>query len=500
MLRLFCLCSCLLVLMNCKLSVAEELAKQKSSPNIILIMADDLGYGDTGFNGHPIIETPHLDQLAQDGAVLTNFHSGGSVCSPTRGTFVTGRHPFRYGIFNANQGHLPQQEITLSEIASQHGYATGHFGKWHLGTLSTSISAKGPKRKPKENYSPPSWHGYDTSFVTESAVSTWDPTLGERAINNPFWLDGKAMDPALPNLRGSASRVVMDKALSFINDAAASAKPFLSVIWFHAPHVPVVAGPKTHQYYVDKGVDPQSAHYYGVVSEMDVEIGRLRKHLSQLGINHNTIISFTSDNGPEGKVKKGLHAGDTGGFRGRKRALFEGGVRVPSLFYWPGVVPSHTINNKPMSTLDYLPTVADILNHSLPDDLPLDGESLLPLFKGEPRQQPIVFRHRDLMSLIDGNYKFFMKVYDLPTDAQGVLYDLSSDSKESTNLASQHKARVKHYKAFLTAKHASFEQSHFGNDYDDPTYKPYRKWLPDDFYQKQTISKQKKKQNARPGK
>ena len=113
-----------------------------------------IGCSDTGFNGHPIIETPHLDQLAQDGAVLTNFHSGGSVCSPTRGTFVTGRHPFRYGIFNANQGHLPQQEITLSEIASEHGYATGHFGKWHLGTLSTSISAKGPKRKPKENYSP----------------------------------------------------------------------------------------------------------------------------------------------------------------------------------------------------------------------------------------------------------------------------------------------------------------------------------------------------------
>ena len=127
----------------------------QDQPNIILIMADDLGYGDVGFNGNSIIKTPHMDALAHDGLIFTNFYAGGPVCSPTRGTVLTGRHYSRYGIFSANVGHLPKEEITLQQLLKQEGYITGHFGKWHLGTLNKEISAKGKKRKPIENYAPP---------------------------------------------------------------------------------------------------------------------------------------------------------------------------------------------------------------------------------------------------------------------------------------------------------------------------------------------------------
>ena len=159
----------------------------QDQPNIILIMADDLGYGDVGFNGNSIIKTPHMDALAHDGLTFTNFYAGGPVCSPTRGTVLTGRHYSRYGIFSANVGHLPKEEITLQQLLKEQGYTTGHFGKWHLGTLNKEISAKGEKRKPAENYAPPWEHNYDESFVTESAVSTYNPSVGKRYNNNPYY-------------------------------------------------------------------------------------------------------------------------------------------------------------------------------------------------------------------------------------------------------------------------------------------------------------------------
>ena len=151
------------------------MACTQQKPNIILIMADDLGYGDVGFNGNTIIKTPHLDKMSASGLTFTNFYSGGPVCSPTRGTCLTGRHYFRYGIFSANIGHLPKEEITLARLLKKEGYTTGHFGKWHLGTLNPEFSPKGEKRKPKENFAPPWQRDYDESFVTESAVSTWNP-------------------------------------------------------------------------------------------------------------------------------------------------------------------------------------------------------------------------------------------------------------------------------------------------------------------------------------
>ena len=464
-------CVTLLTLLSCTLCFAAE------RPNIVLIMADDLGYGDTGFTGHKMIKTPHLDQMAADGVQMTNFHAGGPVCSPTRGTFVTGRHYYRYGINTANRGHLPKQEITVSEILKENGYATGHFGKWHLGTLSETMSAKGAKRKPKENFSPPSWHGYDEWFVTESAVQTWDPAEGKRSRNNPFWDNGIAMDPKDPSLKGSASRVVMDRAIPFIQQAVEKKQPFLSVIWFHAPHEDVAAGPVSHKYYTDQGVDENTAHYYGCITELDTEIGRLRAELKRLGVADNTLITFTSDNGPEGKVAKGRKAGTTDGLRGRKRSLYEGGVRVPTLALWPGQIKPGTEIQAPASTLDYFPTVAAIVNYTMPDERPIDGTSLLPLFSGQSKvdRPAIPFRYGKQVALIDGDYKLVAKYHNLEGGLLE-LYNIKTDRTETKDISAGQPERVEFMRKKLKVFMKSAKKSHAGGDYNDKAFKPVRKW------------------------
>ena len=461
--------------------LAEE---EQVLPNIVLMMADDLGYGDTGFNGHKIIKTPSLDLMAKQGAVMTNFHAGGPVCSPTRGTYLTGRHYFRYGIYTANVGHLPKQEITIAEILKEQGYNTGHFGKWHLGTLSEKVSAKGAKRKPKENYSPPSWHGYDTSFVTESAVATWHPAKGERAYNNPFYLDGVPVNPRDPSLQGGAAKVVMDKALAHIKKSVKEKKPFFTVIWFHAPHKPVIAGPKYFKMYQGHG---EAAHYYGAITEMDDQIGRLRETLNSLGVSDNTLITFTSDNGPEGKKQSPNNAGSTDGLKGRKRSLYEGGVRVPSLALWPTHIKAGSVIAEPTSTLDYLPTIAQLFDYQMPDNRPIDGTSLLPLFsqqmegKGNKkveekpfsRAKPIPFRTKKIFALIDDNYKLVFK----RKTKQLQLFDIDKDPKELTDIAKQNPEIVNRmYQDFLDFNQSA-KKSQQGRDYGDESFVPVGKWI-----------------------
>ncbi|MCA9064196.1 MAG: sulfatase-like hydrolase/transferase, partial [Planctomycetaceae bacterium] len=193
-----------------------------SRPNIILMMADDLGWGDTGYNGHPVLRTPHLDQMSREGVRFNRFYSASAVCSPTRGSCLTGRHPSRYGIPNANAGHLKQEEVCLAEVLREHGYATGHFGKWHLGTMTPDFSGKGAGRRPKANFATPGMNGFEDWFSTEFAVATWDPYdpehshVGGKLQNDPrvlYWdPNGNVTTP----LAGDDSRIIMDRALSFI--------------------------------------------------------------------------------------------------------------------------------------------------------------------------------------------------------------------------------------------------------------------------------------------
>lgn len=407
-------------------------AKSNSKPNIILMMADDLGYGDTGFNGSQIIQTPNLDNMAKEGTNFTHFYASGPVCSPTRGSFLTGRHYSRFGIFHANMGNLPKHEWTLAKMLKQQGYATGHFGKWHLGTLDKVISAKGPKRKPKENFAPPWLRDYDESFVTESAITTWNPGLGRRAINNPFYHNGKTLAPTDPVLKGGASRVVVDKAVPFIKEAVKNEQPFLAVIWFHAPHEDIEAGPEYLAKYPGHG---EKAHYYGAVTELDDQVGRVRKLLKSLNVENETLVFFTSDNGPEVLGKSKRRAGETAGLRDRKRSLYEGGVRVPTVAVWPNKIPADQVNDKSMSTLDLLPTVEYLTSSTTPREIAIDGENVWPLVTNQTKKRStaIPFFTNRLGTLVDKKWKLIA----FP-NGKRELFDLSKDHSESNNLIEKH--------------------------------------------------------------
>ena len=449
---------CLLLLLGGSLQAADV-----SRPNIILMMADDLGYGDTGFNGNEIIQTPHLDKMAKDGALLRHFYAGGPVCSPTRGTCLTGRHYYRYGIFKANIGHLPTGEITIARLLKEKGYATGHFGKWHLGTLSKTHSTKGEGRRPADNFAPPWERDYDRSFVVESSVSTWNPASSK----NPFYDDGVPMPAEDDSLLGGAARVVVDRAIPFMEQAVANNTPFLSVIWFNAPHEPIEAGPEYLKMYEGHG---EAAHYYGCITELDEQVGRIRAKLEALGVAENTLIFFCSDNGPEGKKAEGRKAGTTADLRARKRSLYDGGVRVPALAYWPGTIKAGSVIDTPLSTLDYLPTIADLVNYTMPDDRAIDGQDALPILLGKEnaRTKAIPFRASSKATLVQGHYKLVLP--------KGELYDLNADWSEANNIGDAHPERVASMTKELMAYLASMQKSHAGEDYDDASYQPVDPW------------------------
>ena len=411
------------------ISILTLACQQDRPPNIILIMADDQGWGDVGYNGHPYLKTPHLDAMAQNGAVFTRFYSAGSVCSPTRASVMTGRHPSRMGICSANCGHIKAQEITLAEMVKEKGYRTGHFGKWHLGTLTRDIpdANRGGKKQNDIHYAPPLDHGFDVSFVTESKVPTWYPmitppqsaedvkaTLPEGGPFGTYYWTGQGRR-VTENLEGDDSRVIMDRVIPFIEESVAQNQAFLSIIWFHAPHLPVLTGEQYRSLYAELSEDQQ--HYYGVISALDEQVGRLRNQLKTLGVADNTLIFYTSDNGPETSkevrdknIPHGRAQGITNGLRGRKRSLYEGGIRVPGIIEWPAKIPSGTQVDAPCFTSDYFPTIAHILGID-PEkyQISYDGENLTPYWnkKKRKRTKPLAFQFNKQFALIDNDQKLY---------------------------------------------------------------------------------------------
>jgi len=424
-----------------------------SKMNIILCMTDDQGWGDVGYNGHSVLKTPHLDQMAREGLRFDRWYAGAPVCSPTRGSCLTGRHPYRYGIFFANVGFMKKPEITLAEVLKSQGYTTGHFGKWHLGSM-TKTGKDGHRGENSEVYSPPWDNGFDVCFSTESKVPTWwypgvYDTFGAR-----YWTGPEQAVPT-EEINGDDSKLIMDRALPFIRQAAGSKTPFLSVIWFHAPHAPVSCGPP----YTDMYTTNQS--YYGCLTAMDEQMGRLRKELKTLGIEENTMLWFSSDNGPEGNESA---PGETK-FRGRKRSLYEGGVRVPGLLVWPARIKEHRIVTVPCSTSDYFPTVLEALGYRLPEasTRPYDGVSLLPLIDGKmsQRPKPVAFESAKQLALVDNQYKIYRK----DEQSSYELYDLVADPQEKTNLAEKHPKVLADMIATLEDWRRSCAKSNLGQDY-----------------------------------
>ena len=459
-----------LCLVTCGSAWAED------RPNVVLMMADDLGWSDVGFNDGTTIKTPQLDAMAAGGLVFERFYSAAPVCSPTRGSVLTGRHPYRLGIPYANSGLLKPQELTLAEMLRELGYRTAHFGKWHLGTLTkTEVDANrgGPRGVPF--FSPPQDNGFDVCLSAESKVPTWDPMWkprenasgkGWNLMANPekegetygthFWDETGAK--VTENLRGCASRVIVDRAEPFIRESVAAGKPFFAVVWFHAPHLPVVAGPEYFAMYPDAKTDFHR-NYYGCVTAMDEQVGRIREVLRELGVERNTLVAFCSDNGPEGK---GPGPGVAEPFIGRKRSLREGGVRVPGVIEWPARIEAGARTKVAAVTSDYLPTIAAAVGAEM-TVRPIDGTSLLPVFAGKmtERLTPIGFASRGGAAWHEGKYKLYRGGANKPW----TLLDLEDDPSEAKDLATVMPGKVREMARRYEKWRASCSNSEEGGDY-----------------------------------
>ncbi len=421
-----------------------------AGPNVVLLMADDLGWGDLRcYNKESLIDTPHLDAMAAGGVRFERFYSASAVCSPTRASCLTGRNPERMGIHHANNGHLPTEEITLAELLKEKGYRTGHFGKWHLGTLTKTVqdaNRGGPRGV--EHYAPPWEHGFEVCFSTESKVPTWDPLFvpGKPESRGKWWTPAAKEDrqdygtrywnekgeEVTENLEGDDSMLVMDRALGFIEGAVKEEKPFFAVVWFHAPHLPVVTGGKYAERYAQEEGFERS--YYGCVTALDEQVGRLRGELRRLGVGEDTMVWFCADNGPEGGAKD---PGQTNGLKGRKRDLWEGGIRVPGMVEWPdGLGTEGRVVTAPAVTSDYLPTVLAVTGIAYPSERRLDGVDLMPLLKGEKKERGkgIGFTFAGQAAWMEGDWKAVR-----PRKGQGwELYRIDEDAGEKVDQAKEH--------------------------------------------------------------
>lgn len=344
----------LAVLVACALATPAAAA---DPPNVVLVMADDQGWGDMAYNGHPHLKTPNFDALAKEGVRFDQFHAAAPVCSPTRGSVMTGRHPNRYACFS--WGHpLRPQETTIAQTVKAAGYRTAHFGKWHLG----SVQAGGEVT--------PGKCGFD-EWVSAPNFFDLDPILSDRGKAVPF--------------KGDSSDVTAELAVKFIRDCAAKKQRFLAVVWFGSPHAPHQALEADRKPYA--GRPDAEQHFLGEIAAMDRAFGRIRTELKELGLRDNTLLWYCSDNGALPKV------GSSGGRRGQKASIYEGGLLVPGLLEWPGRFPAPKVVAAPCVTSDIYPTVLDFTGAKVTHQPPLDGVSLVPLLEGKApgRGRPIGF-------------------------------------------------------------------------------------------------------------
>ncbi len=495
---------CRLLVVTCLAQIPAALAWADvpvKRPNIIMVMADDLGWADVAYHGNPKVKTPVLDQLAQDGIRLDQFYAA-PVCTPSRGSCMTGRNPNRYGTTWAGRYPLPRQEQTVGDVLKSAGYRTGFFGKWHLGKL-TPEQDEGfaePKRGPKA-YSAPWHHGFDTCFATESAVPNYNPmvwdddwnlastakTANKYIMDRPiqygegtlvgkplprwpygFWLGEH--QPAPGPIAGDASEVIMDPAVKFIQQSVADQQPFLAVIWFVTPHTPVAAGPVARAAYANLSMREQ--HWFGAISAMDAQIGRLRDQLRKLGVEDNTLLWFCSDNGPSW-----VHELNSAGpLRGQKGEVYDGGIRVPALVVWPGHIEGGRAVNQPLSVLDFLPTFAALTGASAKTPLPLDGENVLPILEGQQtaRKGALFFDYparegsetwkagaTRQIAVIDGPWK----LVSIDSLKSFQLYNLVTDISEKNDVAAQNPEVLARLQKSFNAWDASCQASLAGADY-----------------------------------
>lgn len=404
-------------------------------PNFVFILCDDLGYGDLGCYGNRTIKTPVLDSLATIGLRLTSCYAGAPVCSPSRAALMTGKNPNRVGIRDwipENSGiYLHEEEITVAELLQAAGYRTGLIGKWHLNSRTD-----GTEPTPVE-------HGFDYAFYTQNnAVPSH-----ENPVN--FIRGSEVVGP----LKGNSTSIIIDDAINFLRQDLARQRPFALFVMFHAPHEPVATPVAYRAMYPDYPNTSTQPTYYGSVSLIDHEVGRLLHALDTMQLTDETFLMFTSDNGPEtlNRYRGAQHShGTARPLRGMKLDITEGGYRVPGIIHWPGHTRAGEVSGTPVSGTDLLPTLCEIAGIKLPDPMELDGTSILPIFNQQSivRNKPLYWQYDRALSrpftvsLREGDWKLLTN----ETLDRSSLYNISQDVSESNDLSAQYPQRANRMK------------------------------------------------------
>ena len=411
-------------------------------PNIVIFLADDLGFGDLGCCGHPIIQTPNLDAFAKQGTRFTQCYAACAVCSPSRSAILTGRTPYRNGVFTwipeDREIHLRASEIALPKLLKERGYATCHVGKWHL---------NGHFNKPTQPQ--PNDHGYDWWLATQNNAAP--------SHENPsnFVRNGQPVG----TLEGYSAPLIVEEASTWLKQHRDPSKPFLLSVWAHEPHYPIKSSPEFKAKYLDLTDDVQREHHANV-TQLDHAFGKLMQTLDELKLADNTVVFFTSDNGPEGDGIKSPGRGSTGGLRGRKRAVYEGGIRVPGIMRWPGKTQPGTTSDVPVIGTDIFVTAVGIAQAKLPTDRILDGGNMLAAIEGRAveRARPLYWR----CVIAPGPLKTAMRIGDwkILADEQLTrfeLYNLQNDPQEKTNLRATQPAKFEAMKTALVKLNTEIE-------------------------------------------
>lgn len=421
-------------------------------PNIIFILADDLGFGDLGCYGHPWIKTPCLDRLATEGTRFTQFYVSHCICSPTRASAITGQSPSRWGIYahlaslSANRSRRMPNWLdigapSMPRALQEAGYETAHFGKWHLGGGSGSV--KNGKVHINDPAAPPVLaYGFDVARTTFGNSPTWlhavpvDKPHGVYPYNDKEWLTW-------------SSREIIDAAIEFLEGhrRRSTERPFMLNVWLKDPHTPMLPTAEMRVPYTDI-LEPAQTHY-AMVSFADRQIGRMLDKLDSLGLRDNTLILFSSDNGAAEN-----RGGSNGSLRAWKWYLYEGGIREPFIARWPSHIPAGRVDTTSvLSICDLTPTFCCLTGASMPRNYQSDGADMTDALLGKPyrRTKPMMWHHPTAnnrcptLAIRDGDWKLLMD----PNGRRLQLYDLSTDIGEKSNIAEENPKQVKRLKALL---------------------------------------------------
>ena len=443
-------------------------------PNIILLLGDDLGHRDLSCFGSPTVKTPHIDKLAAEGMTFTKFYTASAVCTPTRASIMTGRYPLRFGInkhFNDINQWLPESATTVAELLRGAGYNTAHVGKWHLGGLHVDKSGKRLDTQPG-----PRQHGFE-NYQTQIEQQPTRRTMGKqrtlyREGGTVLLRDDQKVTQDDPYYKKHLTDANGDYAVEMIEKLSAQDKPFFLNVWWLVPHKPYEPAPSPHwENTAAEGISEDQHRFRSMVQHMDAKVGQILAKLESLGIADNTIVVFASDNGASTQ-------GDVGKLQGRKGNLHDGGIRVPMMVRWPAAIKAGQKTTTFAHSTDLLPTFCEAAGVELAADLPLDGISLLPYFKGgqSPTQQQrgTMVWHFDRFKnrsgktamtevAMQGKWKLLAR-HGKPAE----LFNLDADPYEKQNLIKDYPEIVK----TLAAEVDGFLKAPRAENSDGKTYQP----------------------------